>query len=879
MRRWLPGASALLVLTVVFGACGGGNGATGGDGGAGGGSDGAPGGGGDGGPKFGGDSGTVNPQQTCDAGCPNGTTCDFGVCLPPQPACVTNADCEDDTYCNGTQCVPYGSPPADKTNDPTCSQAVPPGAFAPTVRCEFAKAPTGDPFPQHLDVQATPIVVNFDKVSEGTSAIPSIVAPFTANVDGGYTEVYGIIRILKGSDCSLVANLGGTDLDGDGVVDWVNSPSAVAAGDLNGDGVPEIVAFMGDRTTVAFTRSGTTWKPLWPKVKATLADGVTLFVSMADGTENLAPGSGSNLDVWSGPSIHDLDDDGIPEVIREGYVIEGNTGKVRAQLPASYGSYYVGIPPVLADLNGDGTVELTNGAHVWQFAGPTNTWTPLASYEAGTATKPGWVGVADFNPYDGKKQPELAVATTSTLSVYSLDHSVFMGLSVAVPGGGGGPPTIADYDHDGLPEVGLAGQDYYTVFDPDCQATPRPGGKCADRTHCDFGVNGACPDQILWSRHTQDHSSNITGSSVFDFPGAGTPEVVYADECFARVFSGFDGTVLFSQYHSSCTWIENPVVADVDGDFHAEIVVPSNLACGTGNAGILCGQLDANGVDATFVGEQCQVNGDCVSGACDSGYCRCTTTAQCCSVNDDAKCLEAGLQCAPPPAGTPGTGSTCRAPHPHGLQGIRVYGDAKDRWVQSRQIWNQHAYAVTNVNEDGTIPKTSAWASNWTTSGLNDFRQNVPGDANGKAIGDITAQAGPNFTCSSGQAVFHEPICNRGTAPLAAGVPVGFYVSGKEVCTATTPSALAIGQCVDVSCTWSSPPLTMATEVNVDVVADDGDSGARVRHHQRQGARGERLLYSAAVGSAHDATSACRPGSSGAWPRWRPSCSACSAPS
>ena len=61
---------------------------------------------------------------------------------------------------------------------------------------------------------------------------------------------------------------------------------------------------------------------------------------------------------------------------------------------------------------------------------------------------------------------------------------------------------------------------------------------------------GACPDYILWSTKSQDHSSNITGSSVFDFPGAGTPEVVYADECFARVFSGFDGTVLFSQYLS-----------------------------------------------------------------------------------------------------------------------------------------------------------------------------------------------------------------------------------------------------------------------------------------------------------------------------------------
>ncbi|HEY5242235.1 MAG TPA: CARDB domain-containing protein [Polyangiaceae bacterium] len=827
-------ASSLAVVVVAFGACGGGGGNNGS--GSSGGSSGSDSGlgGGEGGHSFGDDGPGGNPVPTCDAGCPNGTTCDFGVCLPPQPGCVTDADCEDDTYCQGSQCVPYGSPPSNTKNDPACSQVVPPGAFAPTVLCEFTAAPAGDPFPQHLDVQATPIVVNFDKVLEGAAAIPSIVAPFTATVVSsggtGYTETLGIIRILKGSDCTLQANLGGVDLDGDGVVDWVNSPSAVAVADLNGDGVPEIVAYMGDRTTVAFTRTGTsTWKPLWPKVKATLADGVTPFVCLDDGTYGLMPGSGTSLDVWSSPSIHDLDNDGVPEIVREGYVIEGSTGILRAQPPADYASYDVGIPPVVADIYNDGKAALTTGAHIWEFDGTNNVWVEEKSYEGAAASPAGWASLADFNPYDGKMAPEIAVASSSNMSIFALDHTVFMGMTVAVPGGGGGPPTIADYDHDGLPEVGLAGQDYYTVFDPDCQGTPRTGGKCADRTHCDFAAGGACPDYILWSKKVQDHSSNITGSSVFDFPGAGTPEVVYADECFARVFSGFDGSVLFSQYHSSCTWIENPVVADVDGDFHSEIVVPSNLACSTttATAGITCtGSLDANGVDADFVGAQCQANTDCISGSCVSGYCRCTTSSQCCTLADDAKCIEAGTQCAPPPAGTAGAGNTCRAPHPHGLQGIRVYKDAKNRWVQSRQIWSQHAYAVTHISETGVVPKTSAWASNWTTAGLNNFRQNVPGEGSGNPIGDLTAQAGPFFTCSSGEAVFQEPVCNRGTAPVGAGVPVGFYVNGTKVCSATTSTPLDVGQCENVSCMWASTPSSQSTEVNVSVVADDGETTA-----------------------------------------------------
>jgi hypothetical protein len=823
-------------LACAFGACGSSNNSNGfasADGGAGDGTSGDDGSSsGSDGQMFGTDSSGGPGQNTCDAGCPMGLTCDDGVCLPPQSSCVANSGCEDDTYCSKGKCIPYG--PGNVTNDPSCKQVTPPGAFAPTVLCEFSQVPAGDPFPGFLDVQATPIVVNFDKQSEGNAAIPSIVVPMEVDVPGGYTENRGILRILRGNDCTLITNLAGTDLDGDGVVDWVNSPSPVATGDLNGDGVADIVAYMGDFTTVAFTRDAATkkWKTLWPKVKATTSAGA-VFVSTIDGmdgqTFNPNPAS---TDVWSGPSIHDLDNDGKPEIIREGYVINGQTGVLRAMPPADYASYNVGIPPVVADLYNDGNAYLTTGAHVWKFDGKTSAWVEVMTYETGTPTSPGWVGVADFNPYDGKKQPELVVATgDNSVSVYSLDHSVFMGLSIPTPvapgspagtNGGGGPPTIADYDHDGLPEIGLAGSDYYTVFDPDCQKTPRTGGKCADRTHCDFAAGGACPDYILWSRHSQDHSSNITGSSVFDFPGAGTPEVVYGDECFARVYSGFDGTVLFSQYHSSCTWIENPVVADVTGDFHSEIVVGSNLACGTGSAGIPCGQLDANGVDATFVGAGCQTNADCVSGKCDSGYCRCTASAQCCSLNDDNKCIEAGTQCAPPPAGTPGTGNTCRAPHPHGLQGIRVYGDAKDRWVQSRQIWNQHAYAVTHVNEDGTVPSTSSWQANWSTTGLNNFRQNVPGEAGGAPEGDLTAQAGQFFTCSGGQVTFDEPICNRGTAPVGTGVAVGFYVSGMKVCSTTTTMPIGIGKCITASCTWATPPSASTGAVNVNVVVDDG---------------------------------------------------------
>ena len=84
---------------------------------------------------------------------------------------------------------------------------------------------------------------------------------------------------------------------------------------------------------------------------------------------------------------------------------------------------------------------------------------------------------------------------------------------------------------------------------------------------------------IAWSRRTQDLSSTLTASSTFDFEADGRSEVIYADECFARIYDGSTGDVLLSHYRSSCTWSESAVVADVDGDYRAELVIPSNKAC------------------------------------------------------------------------------------------------------------------------------------------------------------------------------------------------------------------------------------------------------------------------------------------------------------
>jgi len=62
--------------------------------------------------------------------------------------------------------------------------------------------------------------------------------------------------------------------------------------------------------------------------------------------------------------------------------------------------------------------------------------------------------------------------------------------------------------------------------------------------------------------------------------------VVYNDEVTLRVYSGPTGEVLFSTPNGSGTLFEYPVVADVDGDNNAEIVVAANDYAYGGHHGI-----------------------------------------------------------------------------------------------------------------------------------------------------------------------------------------------------------------------------------------------------------------------------------------------------
>jgi hypothetical protein len=352
---------------------------------------------------------------------------------------------------------------------------------------------------------------------------------------------------------------------------------------------------------------------------------------------------------------------------------------------------------------------------------------------------------------------------------------------------GGGPPTVGDFDNDGRAEFASAGGTAYRVFDLDCTAA---GDGCAAR-------------YVRWARPSQDLSSRVTGSSIFDFDADGQAEAIYADECFTRIYNGASGEVLYSSFRTSCTWYENPVLADTDYDGNSEIVVGSNSNC----------SVSCPAIDPIHPGLRCESDASCPSGStCGEGLCRCTTTADC----------GADMVCAAALAGTPGSGQVCRANHPPGvgLQGIRVLRDSLDRWASSRPVWNQHAFSGTNVFDSLFIPRTSDWASPFSLTGSNTFRANQQGSVESTALPDATARLEVGAECAliEGGYVLRAVVCNRGWRPIGTGLPATFRDgSDTAICTALTSAPLRSGLCESIECSaLGEAPATVSLRVNDD---------------------------------------------------------------
>jgi hypothetical protein len=165
------------------------------------------------------------------------------------------------------------------------------------------------------------------------------------------------------------------------------------------------------------------------------------------------------------------------------------------------------------------------------------------------------------------------------------------------------------------------------------------------------------------------------------------------------------------------------------------------------------------------------------------------------------------------------------------LNRLKVLRDKLDRWSDSRPIWNQHAYSITHINDDGSVPPAGEWMQNFSDSTLNNFRQNKQGPGGATLLPDITGILSQDNVCSAegGMVTLSAEVCNRGLRAVGADMPATFYLGppedGNILCVSYTDGPVKIGDfCLPVDCQFSGD-VPDNSEIFM-VVNDDGKGNA-----------------------------------------------------
>jgi len=560
----------------------------------------------------------------------------------------------------------------------------------------------------------------------GDGDIPDIV--FVTD-DGGYVEHFqGVLRVISGDGTSDHLSLMVHEFDGGQVL--IHRYSGVALGDIDDDGVPEIVTMVEYLPTTSGEHEGEPVEepdfPVGPPPPPDHHDeddgaesaGMNLCYPAAFDVEGnlewLALEAGFDCGGHT-PALADLEGDGDVEVIIGATIIEGTDGSLVAIGSEGTGRYLayeeIGAIVSIVDLDLDGFQEIIAGRTLYDPMGEVICSLPDPELD-------GFTAAADL---DGDGLGEFVVVGNGLVVTAEDDCSILNEWSL-LGTGTGGPPTIADFDADGHPEIGVASATHYAVYEPD--------------------------GTLVWSRAVTDASSHATGSTVFDFEGDGRPEVVYADEVALWILDGLTGDVRLSDTsHESRTLHEFPLVVDVDADGYPEIVVP--------NGGGHYDEADER-------------------------------------------------------------------------TGLYVLGSGDDSWLGGRQVWNQHAYNIVNINDDLSIP--SIPDANWPL--YNNFRS---GDLNPVA-GENAPDAVPIaeaclIECADGVIVLGFRLGNAGTSTLRTDMLTTVYAvdwaGDRALTTLKISPPIAPGGTSDME-VFSVPADEVGAE-GIRIVVDDDNGVSRVR--------------------------------------------------
>lgn len=656
-----------------------------------------------------------------EVGCQGTAHCRHGVCLPDSGSCRTGDDCKNDERCYDGGCIPFE----------LCSHLVPldlrclGGSFSPDqfrspqVRCHL----------RDRQVMATPIVADLDQDGK-----PEVIT--TAFPDS--------LLALRPSDCSLRFERKGVSL-------LSAAQAQLAVADLDADGFAEIVTMDAGQRVVVFNHQG---------------------VLQATSDPPLQERNPTGVDLWSAPLIADLDGTAPPEIIAGAQVLRYSPGTpsrletvfTKPNLSAAWGSV-----SVAADLDEDGIAELVTSDRIYDGKTGTDKTPPSLT------TDPFFAQIADFSG-DGKPDLLLIESTAPALTIqvydYANQRAIFGPITLQDSEGiWGGPAAITDLDRDGRPDFVLASAKSVTAYSLRCSQRPKPIGCLGPRSG------------VLWSRPIDDYSSGSAGVSAIDLNGDGVPEVLHRDECWLRIFSGLDGRVLAARSVMSSTGLELPVVADADGDGHADIVVTSDVP------------------------------------------------------NDNlGACLRVG---APE--------QNSRTPWSSVAGGVLVLTDPQNRWTKTRPIWNQHAYQITNIGDSLTVPIPTPPSWQRHNSFRTNTSETMPAGSTPASYDltarFVTKTISPR--CQAAW-LLSAQICNRGGVATPSRTEHTFYDGDPDqgapvACTAALSTALSAGECHEVRCEWNGArqgPRTLYLRA--------GDSGNGVRAERQCSSKNDVAIWTQA---------------------------------
>ncbi len=721
----------------------------------------------------------VCESNVCKIECGNGTRCGdndefccdnssqvclYKMCLKKGDACKGANDCGYDEFCEETTstCVKVDADPNACVVKPLT------GKFQPTLEWHWPKSlPGGAPsvHPAFDQVMNNPVVINLTddngdgKINEDDT--PDLVfTTFAKGVDGsGYTGM-NVLRAISGDDGHELA----THPD---IKFWLSRDPGAAK--VNGDEYPEIV------------------------VRSKESDGQTyaLILNLVPKDKGFEFKEVARLAVdGQFPRFANLDGgkEKFPQIVVNGGIIEYSEdtegkGTYKVRCTAGFGAGHGGS--TVADLDGDGEMEIV-GSRIFD----------KNCQVISTDSVQGGTVLADLDP------------TSNDHANGRLDVE-----QIVMTGGGEGavtdtvPPKGKIHAYKVFKRDGKFSRELLWEHDmpidyahaQDVMHNTGPNYKYSDGSQfvCDrkSAETFAYPDAEWWRRYMCS-----TGGGplvVADFNRDRKPDVGLATGWSYVVYDG-SGEIIWADFNTQdySSKATGSSLFDFEGDGVAEVLYADEL-----NLHVYKGP--------------CSGNKDAKTGYCSADHL---------------------IEDIPNSSGTlieyPLVVDVDNDYHSEiivvsndyafpGVTGIRAYGDPDGHWVRTRRIWNQFDYHVTNINEDGTVPKKES--QNWKMNNLNNFRQNVQPDGLFNAPNLVATGLVSDESACEKILKLVAKVENKGSLGVKPGVRVNFYivvnVDGKErkvlLGEKTIGSALAPGASATVTLDWDQTVTVDGQKVEI----------------------------------------------------------------